>query len=101
RGAGREERARPPAHAHPRAGGAMNVARLRGVIFGATGTLGRALAERLPRHGIDVVGPIAGRAGCDIGDRAAVERVVAELRPDVVFNAAAFTDVDGAEDQAE
>ncbi len=37
------------------------------------------------------------RAKLDISDAAAAERALAELRPDVVINCAAWTDVDGAE----
>jgi dTDP-4-dehydrorhamnose reductase len=41
------------------------------------------------------------RAACDIADEDRVRQVLSELRPDVVFNAAAYTDVDGAESHAE
>jgi dTDP-4-dehydrorhamnose reductase len=37
------------------------------------------------------------RAELDIADRAAVERALAEVRPDAVINCAAYTNVDGAE----
>ena len=39
-----------------------------------------------------------GHAELDIFDRAAVERVLFQERPEVVINCAAYTDVDGAED---
>lgn len=63
------------------------------VIVGAGGQLGRALAALVARRS-----PIAlDSAALDIGDPAAVTRRLAELRPDVVFNAAAFNHVDDAE----
>jgi dTDP-4-dehydrorhamnose reductase len=69
---------------------------LTAVIFGATGTLGKALAEVLPTAGYRVLAPL-GRAEADIRDAAAVKAVLERCRPQVVFNAAAYTDVDRAE----
>src|SRR5947207_12494491 len=74
---------------------------MRAMIFGAGGLLGQALVERLPGHGFTLVGPLGGRATCDIRDAAAVAEAMAAARPEVVFNPAAFTDVDGAESAAE
>jgi dTDP-4-dehydrorhamnose reductase len=71
---------------------------MRAVVFGAGGTLGQALAAQLPSGGHDVVGSFAGRKDGDITDAALVASVLDRLRPEVVFNAAAWTDVDGAED---
>jgi len=65
------------------------------VVIGRDGQLARALAEMLPEA------RRLGRAALDITDAAAVGRAVDAHRPDVVINAAAFTDVDGAEDAAE
>jgi dTDP-4-dehydrorhamnose reductase len=48
--------------------------------------------------GHDVVG--LARAELDITDAAAVSAAVADARPDVIVNCAAWTDVDGAESQA-
>jgi dTDP-4-dehydrorhamnose reductase len=65
------------------------------LIIGHDGQLARALGETLPDA------PRLGRAELDIADAEAVARVVAAQRPDIVINAAAFTDVDGAEDAAD
>jgi len=65
------------------------------LIFGAGGMLGRALlAETAARAWVTNA---RGRADGDITDPAAVAAAIAEAAPDVVFNAAAWTDVDGAE----
>ena len=70
------------------------------VILGAEGTLGRALAQNLPRLGIEVLGAYT-RHTCDIADESAVEGALLVTRPTLVFNAAAYTNVDGAEDEAD
>jgi dTDP-4-dehydrorhamnose reductase len=73
------------------------------IVLGARGLLGRALVEELPAAGW-TVGAAAARADCDIRDAAAVRALLArgfEGMPGVVFNAAAFTDVDRAEEEPE
>ena len=65
------------------------------LVFGGNGQLGRALiraaAERhVALHALT-------RAEADIADAAAVAAVLKRSRPDLVVNAAAYTDVDGAE----
>ena len=71
---------------------------MRAVIFGAGGLLGQALANELPAGGHEVVGALGGRADGDITNAALVGETLARLRPEVVVNSAAWTDVDGAED---
>jgi dTDP-4-dehydrorhamnose reductase len=68
------------------------------VVFGARGTLGSALGPVLQRAGWQVAAAIA-RAECDITDARAVRDLIARSRPTVVFNAAAYTDVDRAESE--
>jgi dTDP-4-dehydrorhamnose reductase len=72
---------------------------MRVLITGAAGMLGQ-----------DLIGASAGaghslaalpRAELDITDRVAVESAVRETRPDVVFNCAAYTNVDGCETEVE
>lgn len=71
---------------------------LRALIFGASGQVGSALQQTAPpsvavvAHDLDTT---------DIRDRAAVTRAIADARPDVVINCAAFTNVDGAEARAD
>jgi dTDP-4-dehydrorhamnose reductase len=73
------------------------------VVVGARGTLGRALVEELPREGWTVA-LAADRSACDLLDVFSVRAVVARGlggRPGVVFNAAAYTDVDRAEGEGD
>jgi len=65
---------------------------MRILITGARGQLGRALQETLVHH--DII--TWTRAEGDITDPGIVGRVT-HLAPDVIINAAAWTDVDGAE----
>jgi dTDP-4-dehydrorhamnose reductase len=66
------------------------------IVLGAKGTLGQALSAQLPQAGIQVLAA-PGHAECDIADAGQVADLLAKWRPDVVFNAAGYTDVDGAE----
>ena len=73
---------------------------MRALVFGASGTLGKALMAALPEAGYDVRAGFD-RAACDIRDAAAVRAVVDQHLPAVLFNAAAYTDVDRAETEPE
>jgi dTDP-4-dehydrorhamnose reductase len=68
------------------------------VVFGASGTLGQALMRALPQAGYEVRAGLD-RAGCDVRDAAAVRAVIDRHAPAVLFNAAAYTDVDRAESE--
>lgn len=68
---------------------------MRVLVTGAAGMLGRDAAEAIAARRHTVVG--LSRAELDITDPHAVEDALAGLRPDVVVNCAAWTDVDGAE----
>jgi dTDP-4-dehydrorhamnose reductase len=75
---------------------------MKALVLGATGTLGQALVALLPTAeggGWQVVA--RGRGDCDVTDPGAVKRALAEAAVDVVFNAAAYTNVDRAEDEAD
>lgn len=64
------------------------------LVTGAAGRLGATIVETF--HDAEVIAHT--RASLDITDQEAVSRAVAEARPDVIINCAAFNDVDGAED---
>lgn len=65
------------------------------LITGASGQLGLALQEELTQHGIDFVG--ANSSELDISKPLIVNQMVDLIKPSVIINAAAWTDVDGAE----
>lgn len=58
--------------------------------------LGRELVMAIENAGHTIV-PLGGRSECDIADDVAVRAQLERVRPDALINAAAFTDVDGAE----
>jgi dTDP-4-dehydrorhamnose reductase len=65
------------------------------LVLGAGGMLGRAVAETLERAFPGTVS--ATRAEMDVTDLFRLEAEVERLRPDLVVNCAAYTDVDGCE----
>lgn len=67
---------------------------MRALVAGSGGQLGRALQACAPPGTVVVAPP---ETDFDITDADAVRRVVADARPDVVVNAAAYTAVDRAE----
>jgi dTDP-4-dehydrorhamnose reductase len=68
------------------------------LIFGARGQVGRALAETAP-PAAELI--LLDRNAADITRKDQVDAVVAAAAPEIVFNAAAFTAVDGAEQEPE
>lgn len=71
---------------------------MKALILGASGQVGRALVAAAPA-GATIVA--LDRSSCDIGDLAQVRSAIAETKPEVVFNAAAYTAVDKAESEPE
>lgn len=67
---------------------------MKALVTGAHGQLGRALTVAAP-VGVEIVA--LGRDELDLADAGSIERVVLQLRPDVILNAAAWTAVDRAE----
>lgn len=69
---------------------------MRVLLTGAGGQLGLELAGILPDRGHEVVA--LDRLGLDVADPEAVEGAIDEHSPEVVVNAAAYTNVDGCEE---
>ncbi len=69
----------------------------RAVVFGNLGQLGVELEAELERRGYEVLG--TDRGELDITERERVERYLAQVDPKVVFNAAAYNQVDVAEEE--
>src|SRR5690606_37588591 len=70
-------------------------AAVRVIVTGAGGMLGGDVTDELVGRDHEVYA--LARANLDITDPADVEDALREIRPDVVVNCAAWTDVDGAE----
>jgi len=66
------------------------------LVTGAAGMLGRDVVEACISRGHETVA--LGRGELDVTDGLAVDRALAEHAPDVAINCAAWTDVDGAEE---
>jgi dTDP-4-dehydrorhamnose reductase len=69
------------------------------LVSGSRGQLGLELRELLPRRGHEVVA--FSREDLDVSDFGAVRSALEEYSPDVVVNAAAYTNVDGCETEAD
>lgn len=67
------------------------------LVFGAGGQLGQEILAQAATRGISVSGAV--RAKVDVTHMASVYRVIAEITPRLVVNAAAYAAVDRAEDQ--
>ena len=72
---------------------------IRVLVTGAAGQLGTDVVRHLGRMGDEVLA--ADRSVLDVTNRAAVHEVIAEWRPDVVINCAAWTAVDACEADVE
>ena len=66
------------------------------LVVGASGQLGRCMTELLEGKSTSYVA--MGHHQLDITDAVAVEKVIEDLRPTIVLNAAAWTAVDDAEE---
>jgi dTDP-4-dehydrorhamnose reductase len=70
---------------------------MRALVFGETGQVARELARAAASRGIEAA--FLGRAQADLADPEACARAVAAADADIVLNAAAYTEVDRAEDE--
>ncbi len=70
---------------------------MRILVTGSAGQLGRIVSARMSAAGHEVRG--VDLPEVDITRPDAIARVASDLRPEVIVNCAAFTDVDGAEDR--
>jgi dTDP-4-dehydrorhamnose reductase len=70
---------------------------MRVLVTGAGGMLGREVTAACHARGHEVVA--LAHPALDIGDPGAADAALSSYRPDVVVNCAAYTDVDGAEDE--
>lgn len=68
------------------------------LLTGCNGQLGFELQQRLVNLGRVVA---LDRVACDLAQPAALHKAVRDVRPDVIVNAAGYTDVDRAETEAE
>jgi len=68
-------------------------------VVGANGQVAQAVARTYAARGDCVI--CAGRESADVTDRSAVTSAITNFQPDLVVNAAAYTAVDRAEDEAE
>src|SRR6056297_1406873 len=64
------------------------------LLTGSNGMLAQAVLQQAPK-GVEVIG--GDLPEFDITDADLVRRQIEQLRPDVIINCAAYTDVDGAE----
>ena len=67
-------------------------------VAGEHGQLAKAVGEACQSRGLPVL--LAGRSTASVTDKHAITAAIAAFRPDVVINAAAYTAVDRAEDEA-
>jgi dTDP-4-dehydrorhamnose reductase len=67
------------------------------LVTGREGQVARSLAERASGHEL----VFAARPGFDLLDPASIEKTIAEVRPEIIISAAAYTAVDQAEEEPE
>ena len=69
------------------------------LIFGAAGQVGQELAAKMAAIGMPVTALT--RSEADISDEGQVAEAITAAKPAIVVNAAAYTNVDGAETRLE
>jgi dTDP-4-dehydrorhamnose reductase len=69
------------------------------LVTGGTGQLGLAIQKELKKQNIEHIAPTSKEL--DLTDFARLESVINKIKPSVIINTAAWTDVDGAESDSE
>lgn len=69
------------------------------LLFGGSGLLGQAVVKQLRRSSCEVLAP--SRDELPLTDSSLIETFINQFQPNIVINAAAYTDVDGAETERE
>jgi dTDP-4-dehydrorhamnose reductase len=72
---------------------------MKALVFGASGQVARELARLAPEFGISA--RMLARADVDLTDPGAIARAIEATDAEIIVNAAAYTSVDQAEDEAE
>lgn len=67
------------------------------LVFGSNGQIGKSLRDYL--KDLQVPAIFLGRSDCDLSNESAIVAVLNRYRPQVIINAAAYTDVDKAESE--
>lgn len=74
---------------------------MRALILGSSGQVAHCLMEQAPEAQAVGEALALGRPDVDLADTASMERALADFKPDIVINAAAYTAVDKAQSDAE
>jgi GDP-4-dehydro-6-deoxy-D-mannose reductase len=69
---------------------------MRALVTGAQGFVGRHLTEHLSAHGDDVIGVDRHHGGVDITNAEAVQHLLEQVRPEVIYHLAGWADVGGS-----
>ncbi len=68
------------------------------LLIGGTGQLGKTIQKnKLLFKGFDIFSPNSNQL--DLSDKNSIERNISELKPDIIINCGAFTNVDEAENK--
>lgn len=68
------------------------------LLFGAAGQLGQALRNSVPEN-VELFTP--SRRECDLCHKSSLEQTIKKLKPDLIINCAAYTNVDKAQSEPE
>jgi dTDP-4-dehydrorhamnose reductase len=69
------------------------------LVVGSSGQLGQAVSNQLDKHGIEYV--LSNSSELDLAKLSSVNNLVRDIKPSVIINCAAYTNVDKAEEERE